>query len=162
MVDAHSSTCHPTHAAFTCKRHALERFFFQSRDLLSALSPFLTIDDVLQCSSLSTDLYAWSDGDATWAPRLTQATVIPSPPASADASSARSDATPIGAHLPEPLPLADAMDVIEQFLRSRQSSRWWTVVFDGVSGMYHVHYTQPTPVDERRALHILINYDTLR
>ena len=152
--------CIPMQAA-----NPLEQFFFQSRDLLSALSPFLNIDDLLQCSSLSTALHGWYDGDLTWAPRLAQAAAITSPPPSNEASrsSSEDNAAPIGAPVPEPLPLVDAIHLIEQFLLGRHDESMVDgLVFDGGSGMYHVHYSKPAPVDHLRATSVMIKYEVLR
>ena len=53
-------------------------FFFSSPDLLSFLSRFLSIDDLLTCSGLSSALRHVLDSSAVWRPRLRQAQHIQS------------------------------------------------------------------------------------
>ena len=53
-------------------------FFFQSADLVSFLCRFLSIDDLLLCSSLSSHLHAVLDSNAVWRHRLLQAKHIQS------------------------------------------------------------------------------------
>ena len=55
--------------AFLPSRH----FFFSSPDLVSFLARFLSVDELLLCSSLSLALHAHFDHNAVWRHRLLQA-----------------------------------------------------------------------------------------
>ena len=133
---------------------------FQSRDLLSALSPFLHINDLLQCSALSTSLHSFYDSDLTWSPRLTHAIAIAAvPPPPADSASAV-DAV---VHS-EPMPLVEVIALIDHFVKAERDdeSVLDAVVFDPATGLYHVHYTAPAPHPDLRITHIMIRYEIVR
>ena len=126
---------------------------FDSRDLLSALSPFLSINDLLQCSALSTLLHVFYDSDLTWSPRLHSAMSLVSPSV---------DSTALNAVVhTEPLPLGEAIQHIQQSMVERDEDiRLDGVVFDSTSGLYHVHYTKPA--HELSVTNVMIKYEIVR